>query len=357
MELGWNAFFQNQLDADGMTGAEVGRIAVENRNNYLLYTRHGELTGEATGRLLFSSEASELPKVGDWVIVTVFEDERKAIIHRVLKRRTAFYRKSAGVRTEMQVIAANIDLLFIVQGLDNNYNPRRLERYLVMAGESGASPVAVLNKADLCPQYREYIDALGESIDGVPVHAVSAATGEGLDALRAYLREGVTVAFVGSSGVGKSTIINALLGADIQVTGEVRADDSRGRHITTRRELLAVPGGGLLIDTPGMRELGLWNAEAGIGDAFADIGEFARGCKYADCTHTVEAGCAVIAAVERGEVSRGRYDNYIKMRKELAFLESRQDRAAFLDRKKREKDLGKEIKRVNKILHKRRFFT
>jgi len=353
--LGWNSFFQQQLESQDMTGFEVGRVAAENRTNYLIYSRYSELSGEVTGKLLFTSSSAELPKVGDWVVMSVFEDERKAIIHRILERKSRFSRKVAGKKTEEQVIAANIDLVFIVQGLDGNYNPRRLERYLVMACKSAAEPVIVLNKSDLCDDTAGRIAEVMGLTGDIPVFTVSAKTGYGIDALKNCICTGTTVAFIGSSGVGKSTIINTLLGKDIQRTGEVRESDSRGRHITARRELFIMPDGGLLIDTPGMRELQLWNAGDGIEETFADIESLAGECHFKDCTHTVETKCAVLEAVEEGTVPRSRYENYIKLRRELNFLETRQSTSSFLEKKRQDKILHKRIKQMNKTLYRRKF--
>ncbi len=352
--LGWNSFFQRQIESADMTGFNVGRIAAENRTNYLLYSRYGELSGEVTGKLLFTLSSAELPKVGDWVVMNVFEDERKAIIHRIMERKSRFSRKIAGKKTEEQIIAANIDLIFVVQGLDGNYNPRRLERYLVMAYKSAAEPVIVLNKSDLCDDTAGRVTEVRELTKGLPVFPVSTKTGDGIDKLKNCIRTGTTVAFIGSSGVGKSTIINTLLGKDVQKTGEVRESDSRGRHITARRELFIMPDGGLLIDTPGMRELQLWNAGDGIEETFTDIESLAVYCHFKDCTHTVETKCAVLSAVEEGTIPRSRYDNYIKLLKELNFLEIRQSTLSFLEKKRQDKILHKRIKQMNKNLYRRK---
>ena len=261
ISLGWSPFFETSFAPLRELGCIPARVAVEHRRAFVLYTEEGELAGEATGRLFHAaSSAAELPKVGDWAAVSLLVGEPKAVIRRVLPRRTKFSRKAAGDKDVEQVIAANIDRLFIVQGLDHDFNLRRLERYLVMAWESGAEPVILLNKADLRGDADDFALAAAEIAPGVTVIPLSARTGEGLEQMGRLTPEGETVAFIGSSGAGKSTLINLLLGADRLKTAEVRAADSRGRHTTTRRELIFLPGGGLVIDTPGLRELQLWDA-------------------------------------------------------------------------------------------------
>jgi ribosome biogenesis GTPase len=347
--LGWNAFFQKEFESIQEPGLAVGRIAIENKQQYLLYTQHGELRGEVSGKLLYEARSSaELPKVGDWVAISALEAEGKAIIHKVLSRKSKFSRKVRGKKTDEQVIAANIDIIFIVQGLDSNFNLRRLERYLVMAYESGASPVIILNKTDLCQDYAAKIADVEQTAFDVPIQGISAKTGYGLDKMREFIKEGLTFAFIGSSGVGKSTIINKLLGREILKTREVRQKDSRGRHTTARRELIILPQGGLLIDTPGMREMQLWSSSEGLQETFVDIDELAEGCRFSDCSHTQEKGCAVLAAVETGEISEERYTSYIKLQRELKRLEIKQNKRSYLEEKRRIKKFHREINRVVK---------
>ena len=348
--LGWTSFFEQNFAGMWEMGFEPGRVAVERKNSYLIYTGAGEYAAEVSGKLLFSADSpADLPKVGDWVAAAVFESEGKAIIHQVLPRKSSFSRKVAGNRTYEQIIATNIDTLFVMQGLDNDYNPRRLERYLVMAYESGANPVIVLNKSDLCDNAAEKAAEVETVAAGVPVLALSAKTSQGLAPLLDFIKPGWTVAFIGSSGVGKSTLINTLLGSEVQKTGEVRLDDARGRHTTTQRELILMPQGGLLIDTPGMREMQLWSAGDGLADTFADIDRLAAGCHFRDCTHTREVKCAVLAALDSGELDARRYQSYLKLQKELAYLaESTQDKGTYFARKQRLKEFHRYQRQVVK---------
>lgn len=347
--LGWDEFFENNFKHYEQLQLCAARVAVENKTNYLLYTSFGEASGEISGKLYFNSEASsELPKVGDWVTVSLFDDNSKAIIHNVLPRKTKISRKSADKKTEEQIIAANIDVVFIVQSLDENFNINRMERYLAAVKQSGALPVAVLNKSDICED-ADYKKQLIEKVQqGLDVINVSALTGGGVDCLRKYFCLGKTIVFVGSSGVGKSSLINYITGVETQRTNSMSDATSKGKHTTTKRELIVLPDGGLLIDTPGMREFGLWDAEEGLSKTFSGFEELALKCKYKDCTHTHETNCAVVEAVETGIVSKQQYENYLKMRKEIKYLETKQDIFAKLEEKRKWKNINKEIKRYFK---------
>lgn len=353
-KLGWDDYFEKIFSPLKSSGYSVGRVTIENRERYQVATEIGECPAEVTGKFMFSADSSaEFPKVGDWVAVTLFESEQKAIIHEVLPRKTKFSRKVAGNTFEEQVIAANLDVIFIVQSLDENYNLRRLERYLVMVHENRVAPVVVLNKTDLCPEFAERATAVRNRMPELLVVSVSAKSNFGIDVLKSLIRDGLTVAFIGSSGVGKSSLINRLIGEEVLKTTEVREADSRGRHTTTRRQLIVLPDGGCLIDTPGMRELQLWHAEEGLDETFSDIDRLAANCHFSDCTHTSEIKCAVLAAVASGELPEGRYQNYLKMRKELAHLESTVNKESFLERKRKEKELHREINRIMKTSKKR----
>ena len=351
-KLGWNAFFEKAFASYRDSGFAAGRVAVEHKDRYWILTACGEYPAEVTGKLMFGAEsAADFPKVGDWVVVTIFEDEQKAIIHHVLPRKSKFMRKAAGKKLDEQIVAANIEVVFVVQSLDQNFNVRRLERYLVMVHESKASPVIILNKADLCPESAARVAEIGKLMPDLPVVAVSAKTDVGMDTLRGLIKEGLTFAFIGSSGVGKSSLINKLVGEEVLKIAEVRETDSRGRHTTARRQLLVLPTGGCLIDTPGMRELQLWHTDEGLDETFADIERLAADCHFADCTHTAEIKCAVLAAVASGDLPEKRYQNYLKMRKELAHFESTVNKESFLERKRKQKEMHRAL---NKLLKERK---
>jgi ribosome biogenesis GTPase / thiamine phosphate phosphatase len=322
-DLGWSDFFARQFAVREAEGLRPGRVVTQEKELCVVNDGSTELAAELSGRFRREAEQqNSFPAVGDWVALAPHSDGR-AIIHALLPRRTAFSRKDPGERTAEQVIAANIDTIFLVAGLDQEFNPRRIERYIAALLGSGATPVLVLNKTDLCPDLATVTAELGPVGATVAVRPVSAAAGDGLDTLRPYLRTGETVAFVGSSGVDKSTLINRLLGAERQETGAVSTAVGKGRHVTTRRELIPIPGGGLVMDTPGLRELALWDDEQDPSVAFDDIAALAGRCRFRDCRHEDEPGCAVQSALESGELSPERLHNYRKMQRELRFLARR----------------------------------
>ena len=326
--LGWNDEFDTAFDRHRKEGLLPGRVALEHKHAYMLFCEEGEVIGEVTGRLLRNARRAELPAVGDWVAFEKDKHRTRCSIHEVLKRRTQFSRRAAGGREEEQVVAANVDTVFLVSGLDVDFNLRRIERYLALARGSGASPVVVLNKSDACPDLPESLAAARSVAGDVPVHAISAERGDGVEQLRAYLGRGRTVALLGSSGVGKSTLANFLLGEERLTVGDVKADDGRGRHTTTRRELMRLPGGALLIDTPGMRELQLWaNAREGLRAVFPEIMGLSAGCRFRDCRHETEPGCAVLAAVAGESLPLERLSSFLKLRAELEALDRRSDGA------------------------------
>lgn len=354
-QLGWDDHFEESFKPFRDRGLQPGRIAIENRDNYIVMTADGEMTGEVTGKFLYSmADSADLPKVGDWVAALFFQDERKLIIHDVLPRKSKFSRKAPGPGVREQIVAANLDMVFIVQGLDDNFNLRRLERYLVMVYEGGISPVVLLNKKDLCDNWAEKVAAAQDIAPGVPVLALSGLQDAGLEQITAMLKPRQTYAFIGSSGVGKSTIINRLTGTGELKTAAVRDSDSRGRHTTTRREMLILNNGSLLIDTPGMRELQLWSAESGLGEAYTEISELGKDCHYDDCTHLHEKGCAVLAALAAGDLSDERYQSYVKLRKEEAYLESQLDERAYLEKKRKDKVNHKMYRRIQEANRKRK---
>ncbi|MAT38752.1 MAG: ribosome small subunit-dependent GTPase A [Ectothiorhodospiraceae bacterium] len=328
-QLGWHDFFSPHSTEHIQQGFHLARVTNEQRGHYYIVSEAGSYRAELTGKMLFGAlSPAELPKVGDWVAYMA-HTENEAIVHAVLPRRTTLSRKAAG-EDEEQVIAANVDLLFIMQGLDRDFNLRRLERYIAMASAARVEPIVLLNKADLAEDPAAFTAQVQAIDPSMQVMTLSALNGTSIGDVLARIPEGRTAAVVGSSGVGKSTLLNRLLGAQRQHTSAVREDDQRGRHTTTSRSLFVLPDAGILIDTPGMRELGLWGDSDQAGTAFQDIEELMEGCKYRDCTHTVEAGCAVLAAVESGELDEKRYQNYRKMQKELEYLN---DSQAYIRRK------------------------
>jgi len=329
-ELGWNDGFAAAFEPwRSKAHVHPGRVAIEFNQIFRIYVEDGELDAVTAGRLKHRARGrAELPAVGDWVAVRKRPEEDRGVIVGVLPRRSAFTRRAAGEVTGEQVVAANVDVVFVVMGLDRDYNVRRLERYLLMARESGASPVVLLTKPDLCSDLSARVREVTSLTGDILVHVVNPKRGEGIEQLRGDLGTGSTAALLGSSGVGKSTIINRLVGADIRRTREVRESDSRGRHTTMHRELVVLPGGGLIIDTPGMRELQLWDAGDSVRETFDEIEALAAGCHFGDCRHRDEPRCAVKAAVAEGRVAAGRLESYLKVQDELAELAKQQEERA-----------------------------
>lgn len=325
IDLGWNDFFKAHFESLDSEGVIPARVAVQQKDRSIIICEKGELWAEVSGKFRHNAlSKSDYPTAGDWVAITIKPDGDGAVIHSLLPRKSKFSRKAvlAGGpkygdgKTEEQVLSSNIDYAFIVCGLDGEYNLRRLERYIAVAYDSGTSPVVLLNKSDLCDEVDTITSEVENNVIGVQVHALSAIFKDSLEVLTDYLEKGKTAAFLGSSGVGKSTIINSILGYDRQKTGEVRESDRRGRHITTYRELIVLPDGGILIDTPGMREIEIWGDEDGLSMAFDDIEELAAQCRFNDCGHGNEPGCAVKEALDNGELDTGHFQNYLKLQKE-----------------------------------------
>ncbi|MBA3438380.1 MAG: ribosome small subunit-dependent GTPase A [Pyrinomonadaceae bacterium] len=338
--LGWGEYFEAHFQPYEASDFNAARIVLEYKDTYRVYAEDGEQSAEITGKMRHdAANRKDLPAVGDWVVIRPRPEGNIAMIHAVLPRRSAFTRKVAGSRVEEQIVGANIDTVFLITSLNQDFNPRRIERYLTVAWDSGASPVIILSKADLCEEVEEQIAAIQNAAAGVPVHAVSVTKHSGLDELAQYFRHGQTVALLGSSGVGKSTLINHLLGHDYQRVQEVREQDDRGRHTTTRRELILLPQGGLVLDTPGMRELQLWDAEGGLHRAFEEIEAVARSCYFSDCCHKDEPRCAIREALAEGIIDAARYGNYEKLQKELNYVSRKQDISAQVTEKKRWKKL------------------
>ena len=329
--LGWDAARTTEFTEFAERGLVPGRVAIQHRGAYDVLTEDGELRCEVPQRLVRDAVTpAELPVVGDWVAVEATEPGR-GVIHAVLERRTAFSRLAShdpgSHTTHEQVVAANVDVVFVVSSINDDLGSRRLDRYLTLAWESGARPVVLLTKADLVDDPGPAVAEVSSVAVGVPVHAISVRTGAGLDAVLAEMQPGATAALLGSSGVGKSTLVNTLVGEELLATQEVRSD-GQGRHTTTRRELIKLPNGGLVIDTPGMRELQLWLADDGLEEAFDDVTSLFAECRFNDCSHETEPGCAVLAALADGTLTPERWESYRKLERELAMLDRRLDKQA-----------------------------
>jgi ribosome biogenesis GTPase len=347
-DLGWTPRFAEAFEPHRADGVSAARVSLEHTHIYRVVSPDGDELARVSGRLRHdASGRADFPAVGDWVVVEAAAGG-DARIRAVLPRATHFSRRAAGNPTEEQVVAANIDVVFLVSGLDHDFNPRRIERYLVTAWESGAAPVIVLNKADLVEDPASFVAEIAALAAGVPVHAVSARNPESMAALRAHLGRGRTAALLGSSGVGKSSIANALIGEELLRTREVRESDSRGRHTTTGRQLVLLPGGGILIDTPGMRELQLWDRGEPVAGAFADIESIGEGCRFRDCRHAGEPGCAVGAAVAAGMLPAARLESYRKLQTEQAFQATQQEERGRLEVKRQGRIGAKALRKITK---------
>lgn len=344
--IGYGDWFRRQIDVDMAAVHEIARVVSVHKDSYVITKGCGDVFAELSGNLFYTAQSSsDLPTTGDWIYAGFYDDDSHAIIHGVLHRRTLLQRKTAGKTVDYQLIAANIDVAFIIQSVDYNLNLRRLERYLVMVNESKITPVILLSKCDLISQ--EKVEDIRSNILQISpettVLAFSNVSGSNINEIKSSLLPGQTYCLLGSSGVGKTTLLNSILGSEKFETQSVSKKDSKGRHTTTSRELIQLENGALIIDTPGMRELGNLSVDTGIDETFSEILELAENCEFGNCSHTSEKGCAILAAIENGKLAEQRYKNYTKMKKESAFNEM-----SYSEKRKKDKDFGKLIKRTMK---------
>lgn len=347
-QYGWSDLLRRAFAPHARAGLIPGRIVVQQRDGYLVATDEGELRAKASGRLRHEAREAGQPAVGDWVALSLNLVERTSTIHAILPRRTAFIRRAAHSLQRLQVIAANIDVAFVVTSMNADLNPRRIERYLAAAMQSGARPVVVLTKSELCDDPQGQAAEIAAFAAGCLVLVVSARQGLGLDALLAQLGPGETGVLIGSSGVGKSTLVNAFLGEDRMATAAIRESDAQGRHTTSHRQLVLLPGGGLILDTPGIREVGLIDAEDGVSALFDDIERLAEACRFNDCGHANEPGCAVRGALQSGALDPARWAHFQKLGVELAAVEGKADRLAKDAERRRLAALGKAYRTTKK---------
>jgi ribosome biogenesis GTPase len=335
-KLGWNSELEEQFAPHYAKGLVPARVAVEDKHYFRVWTAAAELLAQVSGKCMHESRRSnsKLPKVGDWVAVKLVPHEEKAVIHAILPRRTQLSRKMTGRGATEHILATNIDTAFMVTAVDASFDASRLEQMLVVAHESGARPVVVLNKIDLCDDLEAMLASTTRVAGGATVLAACALTGRGVKELSDLIKPGDTAVFIGTSGVGKSSLINRLYGEDIQATVEVRTNDAKGRHTTSWREMIFLPQGGVVIDTPGMREFHIWIASEGSKQAFPEIEALSARCRFRDCSHTKENKCAVLEALDAGTLPRDRYDSFLKLQLEIRYLREAQKRAAWLDRKR-----------------------
>jgi ribosome biogenesis GTPase / thiamine phosphate phosphatase len=351
-DLGYNQNLEKFRVENNLKEFEIGRVVTEHKERYIVKTENGDLEAEITGNLRFSAKTREdFPAVGDWVVLTVYDSDF-AIIHKILPRRTVISRQAVGEFGEVQVIAANIDYAFLVQAVDRDFNINRLERYLTICNSSKVKPLIVLTKTDLlAPEHVVVIiDNINQRIKNIPVIAISNETQEGYESLKRIIRKGKTYCMLGSSGVGKSTLLNNLSGKAVMRTDEISTSTNKGRHVTSHRELIVLGNGGILVDNPGMREVGIVDTENGLETTFDKIVRLAKNCKFIDCTHTNETGCKVIEAVESGEMDKHSYENWLRMVKEKAHFES-----SVAERRKKEKTFGKMMKNYKKDMKRNKF--
>jgi ribosome biogenesis GTPase / thiamine phosphate phosphatase len=344
-DLGYNDKFKRLRIENNLNDFEIGRVISEHKERYVVKTEKGEFESEITGNLRFSAKSREdFPAVGDWVALTTY-DSNFSIIHKILPRFSIISRQAVGQFGEIQIIATNIDYALLVQAVDRDFNINRLERYLTICYSSKVSPIIVLTKTDLINEQikDEIIESINQRIKNTPVFAISNETQDGYEALRLIIKKGMTFCMLGSSGVGKSTLLNNLVGRTIMRTDSISQSTSKGRHVTSHRELIVLEKGGILVDNPGMRAVGIVDNANGLETTFDKIFSLSKNCKFKDCTHTNETGCSVLEAVENGEIDKSSYDNYLKMEKEKTHFES-----SVVEKRKKDKDFGKMVKNYKK---------
>lgn len=345
-DLGYNSALEKFRQENSLDAFEAGRVTAEHKERYVVRTANGEYEAEITGNMRYSANSREdFPAVGDWVALSVF-DHQTALIHKIYPRYSIISRTAVGKFGERQVIAANIDMAFIMQAADRDFNINRLERYLTICYQSGVTPIIVLTKTDLEEETRvnEIIESIGQRVTGVQVIAISNVSGKGYEEIRELVTKGKTCCMLGSSGVGKSSLTNNLAGQAIMQTGSISESTQKGRHVTSHRELILLENGGMLIDNPGIREVGIADSESGLEITFNQIYDLAKGCKFDDCTHTTETGCKVLEALEEGSLDHSSYQNYLKMEREKAHFEE-----TALEKRKKDKAFGKILKDYKKL--------
>lgn len=346
-KYGWNEFYRAIWAEREREYCVPGRVISQQRGFWSVVSEARESLAEASGKLrLAAEEGADWPAVGDWVSVEHPARARAPLIHEVLPRRSKLVRKAAGKRVGQQVVAANVDTVLLVTGLDGDFNVRRIERHLAQSWESGARPVVVLNKADLCAELETCVAEIERIALGVPIVVLSARTGDGMEMLAPFISAGQTLVVLGSSGVGKSTLLNRLLGEELQAVQSTREKDDKGRHTTTARQLFLLPSGAMVIDTPGVREMQLWDASEGVTQVFADLEAFAAQCRFRNCSHKNEPGCAVRAALEEGTLDADRFENLRKLEREQAFLQRKMDAGARVEARQRIKTINREMRKV-----------
>jgi ribosome biogenesis GTPase len=351
-DLGYNDKLESLRIENNLKDFEIGRVISEHKERYIVKTEKGEFESEITGNLRFSAKSREdFPAVGDWVALTTYDSEF-AIIHKIIPRLSIISRQAVGQFGEIQIIATNIDFAFIVQAVDRDFNINRLERYLTICNSSKVTPIIILTKTDLINEQSKasIIESIHQRLKDVPVFAISNETQDGYDSLKLIIEKGKTFCMLGSSGVGKSTLLNNLSGRSIMKTGTISESTSKGRHITSHRELIVLENGGILIDNPGMREVGIVDTAYGLESTFDMIFSLSQNCKFKDCTHTNEVGCSVLEAVEKGEIDGSSYENYLKMEKEKTHFES-----SVVERRKKDKNFGKMVKNYKKDMNKNKY--